>query len=991
MQKVCNSWPVCITLIEKMNRTPSHNTTVLLVALSISLGGVLRAQTLGRIEGTVLDPSGAIVPRASVRASQEPRGPSRSVVTDAQGHFEISNLVPGRYKMTVAAPGFAPSIKENVVIVAGRPRTLEFHLVLATQRQNVQVGGRANRVAVAPQNNASAVVITGRSLNALSNDPDELASQLAALAGPAVGPSGGEIYINGFIGGDLPPKSDIREIKVNSNPFSVENDRFGYGRIDIFTKPGGEKYHGDLSSEYNGSGMNALSPFLAASAMKPPSYHTWLWGGDFGGPLGKKASFFLGFQRRNINRANLVNTDALNPSFAVVPYVATVTNPRALTNLNPRVDIGLNSKNTLSVNYDYYSINERNDGVDTQSLPSQAFDAARHHHNLQIFDNQVLSAHVVNEIRFQFLHFHDVDTPQSLEPTLDVLGAFTGGGSANGAINRRETHDELQDYATVSLANHLVEFGGFIRDISRLQDDTANFNGMFTFNSLADYQKTEQALANGMTVAEIQTAGYGPSQFNITTGNLSASVNRVDAALFLGDDWRIRPSFTASYGLRLETENVINRHAYWAPRFALAWGIGRGGNVKTVLRAGWGIFYERLDDDQMMVAARLNGTNQLTRVVNQPDFFPAPPPPSTLAGLATSIPTVYRIAPDLRLPYDMDTAVSLERQLLPSTTISLTYINSSGLHQFLTNDANAPLPGTFNPSDPASGIRPLGSAAGNIYQYESDAIYRQTQLIANVHVRANRLSLFGYYVFNDAHSDTAGIDSFAANPWNLMADYGRALFDVRNRAMIGGTFALPAGLRLSSVVMANSGIPFSILLPQDLYGTGIHNARPAPATASTPAADLVRTPYGDFNIAPSSTSAIIPPNAESGPANFMLNVRLSRTFGFGGEAKGSHGGRATAQRTSSSHYYHHRAGLGGRGMGGGGGFGLGGATRRRFALTLSVSVLNLLNNVNLAPPVATLGSPLFGRSMSLAGGPFSAQVGNPVANRLINVGASFSF
>src|SRR6185437_7760007 len=108
---------------------------------------------------------------------------------------------------------------------------------------------------------------------------------------------------------DMPPKSAIREIRVNANPFSAENDRLGYGRVDIFTKPGATAFHGGVSSEYNDSVMNALSPFLFASQQKPPSYHTWLWDADLGGPLSKRISFFFDFQRRNINRANLVNTD----------------------------------------------------------------------------------------------------------------------------------------------------------------------------------------------------------------------------------------------------------------------------------------------------------------------------------------------------------------------------------------------------------------------------------------------------------------------------------------------------------------------------------------------------------------------------------------------------------------------------------------------------------------------------------------------------------
>lgn len=936
-----------------------------------------------------MDPSGAVVPKALVVAVAQPSGATRQTTTDGEGRYEIRDLDPGRYTVTAQAPAFAPSTREGFVIAAGHTPTLDFHLTILSQAQHVVVQAGAPKVQVAPESNASAVVVSGKNLDALSNDPDELQNQLTALAGPAVGPGGGEIYIDGFLGGDLPPKSEIREVRVNSNPFSPQNDRLGYGRVDVFTKPGSAALHGNVSAEYNDSSMNALSPFLAGSTAPPPSYHTWLLNGDVAGPLGKKASFNFDVDRRNINRASLVNTDVLDSSLNIQPYVASVINPRVLTNISPRADFQLNPNNTLTVNYRYFEIGERNDGVDTQSLPSQAYNAGRRHHLLQLFDNQVLSPNVVNQTRFQYLHFHNSETPQDFSPTIDVLGAFTGGGDSSGLFERYETHYELQNYTTVTRNRHLAEFGGFVRDLLRHEDTNGNFNGTFTFNSLSDYQRTEESLANGLSMAQIQAAGYGPSQFKITTGNLYAAVDRWDGSLFAGDDWAVRPLFTASYGLRFESENVISDHADWAPRVGIAWGIGRGSNVKTVLRAGWGMFYQRFDDDEMIIAARLDGQNQRSYVVNSPGFFPVVPSISTFSGAAASFPTTYRIAPNLLSAYDMDAAVSLERQVAKNTTVSITYLNSRGIHQWLTNDINAPLPGTFNPADPASGVRPLGDAAGNIYEYESAAIYRQTQLISNVHIRAgDRLSLFGYYVFNDAHSDTAGVDSFASNPWNLMEDYGRSLFDIRHRAVIGSSFDAPLGLRFSSLIMVNSGLPFSILLPQDLYGTGVYNARPSLATPSTPAADAVPTAYGNFNVSPAPGSVPIAPNTETSPANFMVNFRLSRTFGLGGRGGREHGGEGTAPTAPQRE---RRGGLGGRGLGSGGGFGLGGATEQRYALTLSLSVLNAFNTVNLAPPVNVLGSPLFGQSIALAGGPFSAQVGNPVANRLVSVGLAFGF
>ena len=156
------------------------------------------------------------------------------------------------------------------------------------------------------------MVLSGKDLDALSDDPDELADDLQALAGPSAGPNGGQIYIDGFTGGQLPPKSSIREIRINQNPFSAEYDKLGYGRIEIFTKPGTDQYHGQVSVNGNSSYFNSTSPFATSN----PPYDSTQYTANFGGPMGKKASFFINFERRNIGDNAIVNAYVLDPSFA---------------------------------------------------------------------------------------------------------------------------------------------------------------------------------------------------------------------------------------------------------------------------------------------------------------------------------------------------------------------------------------------------------------------------------------------------------------------------------------------------------------------------------------------------------------------------------------------------------------------------------------------------------------------------------------------------
>ncbi len=143
--------------------------------------------------------------------------------------------------------------------------------------------------------NASAIVLKGSDLDALSDDPDELSNELTALAGPSAGPNGGQIYIDGFTGGQLPPKSAIREIRINQNPFSAEFDRLGYGRIEILTKPGTDKLHGRAFGQGNDNVFNTGNPFTTVL----PAYYSFQYNGTVSGAISKTASYFVSVEQRD--------------------------------------------------------------------------------------------------------------------------------------------------------------------------------------------------------------------------------------------------------------------------------------------------------------------------------------------------------------------------------------------------------------------------------------------------------------------------------------------------------------------------------------------------------------------------------------------------------------------------------------------------------------------------------------------------------------------
>ncbi len=942
------------------------------------------------LHGTVTDPSGAAVTKAGV-AIMGPDGNVVNTTTTQTGSYEVKGLAAGKYGIKVTAKGFSLYEVDGIDVGPGQSQKMDVTLSIEVQQQNVDVAENAVGLDVSAENNATQMVLTDKDLDALSDDPDELATDLQALAGPSAGPNGGQIYIDGFTGGQLPPKSSIREIRINQNPFSAEYDKLGYGRIEIFTKPGTDKYHGSVAVLGNSSYFNSTSPF----ATENPAYDSTQYTANFGGPIGKKTSFFINFERRNIGDNAIVNAFVLDPTtFEPTPFDTSVPIPQTRTVLSPRMDFQLTPTNTLSVRYQYWQNDQDNQGVGQFSLPTQAYNVAHTEQTLQFSDTQLFGTKVVNETRFEYLRDRNNLAPESTETTLNVQGAFVGGGYGQQFNLDKQDYYELQNYTSWLLGKHLLKFGGRLRALRDSNYADANFNGTYTFNSLEEYQITEQGIAAGWTPARIRAAGGGAAQLAVTYGTPSTVVTYYDVGLYAGDDWRWKPNFTISYGLRFETQTDINDSGDVAPRIAFAWGLGGRNNPtpKTVLRAGWGMFYERFDEQYVLQADRLNGTNQLQYIVNQPNFYPiVPPQGSPLLDTAISFPTKYQLAPDLRAAYIMQTAVSVERQLTKNANIAISYLNSKGVHQFLTANINAPLPGTYDPNNPASGIRPFGDV-GNIYQYESEGEFEQNQLIVNANVRVgSKVSLFGWYTLNNVNANTNGASTFPNNGYNLAENYGPTMYDVRNRAFIGGTVALPKGWRLNPFLVVSSGIPFNITLGQDYNGDSIFNDRPTFATPGQTGPNIMVTKWGTFNLTPQPGETVIPPYYGLGPGRFSLNLRLAKTFGFGPETKSA--ATAAGGPGGSGGGGGPRGGGGGGGPRGGFGGGMGGAmglgstTNRRYNLTFSINARNVFNNINFAPLVGNLSSPLFGQANAIAGGPY----GSSSAPRKIELQAMFTF
>jgi hypothetical protein len=964
-----------------------------------------------RVHGTVVDPDGALIPGAKVTLTPTKGSAAKQVVSGTDGGYSVT-VAPGTYTLVVTMPGFSTYSALNVKVQAVAGQTFDVKMAVG-QDVVVNVDDTAAALSVDPDNNASATIITGKDLDALSDDPDDLAAELSALAGPAAGPNGGTIYIDGFTGGQLPPKASIREIRINQNPFSAQYDKPGFGRVEVFTKPGTDSYHGSASLNGNDNIFNTGSPIVKGNVPQP-GYYTLLANGQLSGPLTKKSSFTLGGQYRSIHNNSIVDPQGIysltaSPGVACAPgqttgcstlifpngFVSSVSAPQTRYDISPRVDLGLGDKNTLSVRFRTEHSTANNQGFSGNSLPTTGYTSTQGEQNVQISENTTISAKVINEVHFEWERESSGETPLNTTPLLSVSGAFSTGGSSGGLLNDVTNHFEYQDYMSIALKKNFIRLGGRLRTTSDTNTTNSNANGTFVF------------LASGNNTALQNYINGTPSQFSITTYvNPTVQVTTLDAGLYAEDDWKIKPNVTLSFGGRFETQNFIGDKADFAPRVALAYGVGKKktGGPALVVRAGFGLFYDRLALAQQENTVQENGINQIpslsTTVVLSPTCS------ATVAGQQSgcgasatsghittqSVQTASSFGRNYRSPYQEQANLGLDYSPFKNATVSLNYQHVVGIHQLLNANLNAAAALT-NPNAP---IRDT---------YLTEGYFRQNQFITNFNYRGSaKWSLSSYYVLNfDTKSDTSGVSSQPTNPYNIGGDFGRASFATRNTLFLFGTFSLPHLVTLSPLVSARSGQPINITTGGDNFGFLSNNTRPVFATAGTPGAKTFNgcgtfiDPVSAGQTVKGQVYTQIPVNYCTGPAAFTTNLRISKSFGFGkkngvagitdGPPGGGQGGPPPGGMGGGGARGGGGGGRGGGGApGGGGGFGRV-STGKKYNFTLGVQFQNIFNVVDRANPNGTLSSPSFGQLTALAGGLFTTND----AVRRTQLTASFNF
>src|SRR6266545_2768727 len=448
----------------------------LLMILVLCAGSALGQQTRGTLKGQVFDELGGAIVGATITAV-DANGVEKTTTTNGEGLYTISGLAPGKYTVRASNTGFSVYENKEFDIPAGT-KQLSITLNVTIQEQKVTVSGDNQSLSTEPENNAGALVLKGSDIDALPDDPDDLASALQALAGPSAGPNGGQIFIDGFTGGRLPPKSSIREVRINSNPYSAEYDRPGMGRIEILTKPGTDRFRGQTSFSFNNQALNSRNPFALTRA----PYMSRQYGGNLSSPISKKkASFFFDFEKRDSKDDAVINATILDSNQNIVPFSATVPIPRRNTTFSPRIDYQLNPKTTLVARYEYEHSRSFTIQNLPYSLPSRKYQNFSTQQTVRLTETSIINRRTVNETRAQFNRQTSGDTASNSIPTTNVQEGFVGGGSQIGQASNRTNRWEVTNLTSLAMRAHSIKFGARIHDTQIAAISPQNFGGTWTF------------------------------------------------------------------------------------------------------------------------------------------------------------------------------------------------------------------------------------------------------------------------------------------------------------------------------------------------------------------------------------------------------------------------------------------------------------------------------------------------------------------------------
>ena len=736
------------------------------------------AQSSASLEVVVKDPTGALINKAQVQLIRN--GKSQSLVsTNQRGEARFSKVPAGRYQIRVEAPGFKAQDIENVELASGshhREVTLDIEVI----KVDVDVDEEAQVKNTNPNGAAFSNVLTEEQIAQLPDDPEEFENAVNQLAGP-----GAQIRVNGFRGGKLPPKSQIREIRFRMNPYAPENHDAGFGLVDITTKPGVNAWHGSFNFGFRDEAMNArqvFAPFRGPEQQRR-------FGLSLDGPIWKNhTSLFL-------NAEGSLFFDA-RPIFATLP-TGTLQDlayrPSRRLNLDARLEHALTKTHTSRFQFQRNANVQNNLGVGDFDLPSRGYSFEQTEYIARLADSGVFGKKFFNEVRLQARWIETESRSVSLGQTILVPGSFND-GSAQRSGGRKSLDFELADNVDYALEKHGLRFGAQLETGGYRSNERTNPFGTFQFAGLSAYE-----------------AGL-PTQYTQRIGDPTVKYRQYQFGVYAQDDFRVRKNLTLSYGARYEAQNHVPGKFNIAPRLGFVWSPLKSGAV--TIRGGSGIFYDWFAAQTYEQTLRVDGQRQRDLVIANPGF----PIPFSGGSQEVLPPSRIQTDPDLQIPYIIQSSIGVETNPFKLFRLTTNYQYQRGVHLLHGRNLNAPVDGLGRPD-------PL---VGNITNIESSGFQSSHRLMVGIGPAKFVQGLFwnvNYLLMKNTNEADSPF-SLPTNNFNLRADRGPAATDFRH--LISGFVSkrLMHGFSISTIFQATSALPYNITTGFDDNNDTIINDRP---------------------------------------------------------------------------------------------------------------------------------------------------------------------
>jgi hypothetical protein len=747
----------------------------------------------GTLRVTVVDPSGAVIVGAMVTVTgAEPAttAPAIDPVTSADtGVATLSGLAPGRYNVQAEFPGFETRLIKDVRVRAGDNRQVAV-LPLPKLEASVTVS-QDKQEAAADRGRSFGTVLTRDEIEALSDDPATLQQQLQDMAGP-----GAVIRIDGFEGGALPAKAQIRSIRISRDQFAAEYHTAGGVYIEVITQPGLGPVRYNTSVQFRDGGLSGRSPFVPVKGPEGSAQG----GFGIGGTLIKEKSSF-NINVYGINSYDTPNLNAALPTGTQALALGLKT-PRNNLFVNGQMDYALTLDQTLRFGYNLSRFTNNNLGIGGYDEPERAYSAESNTNTVRVQHFGPLGRRAVTRTRLQLIWSDTKSISATEAPTIRVLDAFTSGGAQLSGGDHARTIDFGSDLDYV-LGKNSLRMGMLINGGWYHSDSSSNYLGTYTFDNLQAY------LANR------------PSNYTRRLGDPNISYQNLQAGFYFQDDIRVRKNLTLSPGVRYEAQAHVHEYNNVGPRFGVTWAPFTSGT--TTLRGSAGIFYDWLSTGTYDQVLRVDGVRQQELNVIDPSF-----PSSGDLGIVPPV-NRYLLGGLYELPQTTRFSAGIEQGVGKLVRVVTTYSYQRGSRQSRGFNLNPPVNGLRQDPDFANIVEVASDAASRQHQLQVDSNINPGAMLPDFkgpRISFKRTTLFVNYALSRLQNNSDGPFSIPSTG-DLSAEWGPAANDIRNRLNINLNNQIVRNLLVGLNVNASNGPAYTLLTGRDDNADGVFNDRPA--------------------------------------------------------------------------------------------------------------------------------------------------------------------